>query len=151
MSNASTPPPDGSPRHETDDERTRAQTAVVAISATVLSPFIVLYRALGDIWRDRASRGILIMAAVLLLAGTVIFMLIEELSPIDSFYFSFITLATIGYGDISPSTDVGKLVTVVYSFAGLGIMAALIRTIATQRRPGSRERTTEDRGRASGA
>jgi hypothetical protein len=124
---------------------------VVAISATVLSPFIVLYRALRSIWSDRASRGILIMAALLLIAGTIIFMVIEDFSPIDSFYFSFITLATIGYGDFSPSTDLGKLVTVVYSFAGLGIMAALIRTIATQRRPGSRERTTEDRGGASEA
>ena len=57
-------------------------------------------------------------------------MLIEGLSPIDSFYFCFITLATIGYGDLSPSTDVGKLVTVIYSIAGLGIMAALISSIA---------------------
>ena len=85
------------------------------------------------IWDDRTSRGILIVAFWLLIGGTVIFMLIEGFSPIDSFYFCFITLATIGYGDLSPSTDVGKLVTVIYSIAGLGIMAALISSIATQR------------------
>ena len=73
------------------------------------------------------------MAALLLVAGTVIFMFIEGFSPLDSFYFCFITLATIGYGDLSPSTDVGKLVTVIYSIAGLGIMAALISSIASQR------------------
>ena len=88
------------------------------------------------------------MAALLLVAGTIIFMIIEGFSPIDSFYFSFITLATIGYGDFSPSTDIGKLFTVLYSFAGLGIMAALIRTIATQRRTGSRERAADDSTRA---
>lgn len=60
-------------------------------------------------------------------------MLIEGFSPVDSFYFCFITLATIGYGDLSPATDVGKLVTVIYSIAGLGIMAALISSTATQR------------------
>jgi hypothetical protein len=60
-------------------------------------------------------------------------MLIEGFSPIDSFYFCFITLATIGYGDLAPATDVGKLVTIIYSVAGLGIMAALISSIATQR------------------
>jgi hypothetical protein len=149
--NASVPSPDGRPGHEPDNQHPKARTTVVAISATVLSPFIVLYRALRSIWSDGASRGLLIMAALLLIAGTIIFMVVEDFSPIDSFYFSFITLATIGYGDFSPSTDLGKLVTVVYSFAGLGIMAALIRTIATQRRSGSRERTTEGRGRASEA
>jgi hypothetical protein len=139
-----TPPPDGTPRHETDDQRNKAATAVRAVSGTLLSPFIVLYRALRAIWRDQASRGILVMAALLLVAGTIIFMIIEKFSLIDSFYFSFITLATIGYGDFSPSTDLGKLVTVIYSFAGLGIMAALIRTIATQRRPALRDRTVDD-------
>ena len=88
------------------------------------------------------------MAALLLVAGTIIFMIIEGFSPIDSFYFSFITLATIGYGDFSPSTDIGKLVTVLYRFAGLGIMSALIRTIATQRRTGSRKRAADDSTRA---
>ncbi len=115
--------------------------AVTAVPATVLMPFIVLYQALRGIWSDRASRGILITAALLLLAGTIIFMIIEGFSPIDSFYFSFITLATIGYGDLSPSTDLGKLVTVAYSIAGLGIMAALIATIAAQRRSGSDDPT----------
>lgn len=148
MSSPSTPPA-GTPGDEADDQRGKAGTAVVAVSATLLSPLIVLFRALRGIWSDRASRGILIVAALLLVAGTIIFMVIEDFSLIDSFYFCFITLATIGYGDFSPSTDIGKLVTVLYSFAGLGIMAALIRTIATQRRPGGRERAADDSTRAS--
>ena len=106
---------------------------VLALPVTALMPFGIVARALRGIWDDPTSRGILIVAVWLLVGGTVIFMLIEGFSPIDSFYFCFITLATIGYGDLAPSTDAGKLVTVVYSVAGLGIMAALISTIATQR------------------
>lgn len=106
---------------------------VLALPVTALMPFGIVARALRGIWDDRTSRGILIVAVWLLIGGTVIFMLIEGFSPIDSFYFCFITLATIGYGDLAPTTAVGKLVTVVYSIAGLGIMAALISTIATQR------------------
>jgi len=30
-------------------------------------------------------------------------------SPIDPFYFSFSTMSTVGYGDISPKTDAAKL------------------------------------------
>ena len=106
---------------------------ILALPVTVLMPFGIVARALQGIWDDRTSRGILIVAVWLLVGGTVIFMFIEGFSAIDSFYFCFITLATIGYGDLSPSTDVGKLVTIIYSIAGLGIMAALISSIATQR------------------
>ena len=106
---------------------------ILALPATILMPFGIVARALRGIWDDRTSRGILIVAVWLLIGGTVIFMLIEGFSPIDSFYFCFITLATIGYGDLRPSTDIGKLVTVIYSIGGLGIMAALISSIASQR------------------
>jgi voltage-gated potassium channel len=106
---------------------------ILALPATILMPFGIVARALRGIWDDRTSRGILIVAVWLLIGGTVLFMLIEGFSPIDSFYFCFITLATIGYGDLSPRTDIGKLVTVIYSIGGLGIMAALISSIASQR------------------
>ncbi len=66
--------------------------------------------------------------------GTIIFMIIEGYSLVDSFYFCFITLSTIGCGDFSPSTDLGKLVTVAYGIVGLGIIAALISAIALVRR-----------------
>ena len=112
--------------------RGSAKKAAVVVSATVFMPFIVFWRSLRSIWADQASRGILVMAALLLVAGTVIFMVIEGFSALDSFYFCFITLATIGYGDITPTTDLGKIVTVIYGIAGLGVVGALISTIATQ-------------------
>ncbi len=129
------PKPDAKPGEPGSQRgRSTATKAAVAVPYTVLMPFIVLWRSLRGIWSDQASRGILITAGLLLVAGTIIFMIIEGFSLIDSFYFSFITLATIGYGDFSPTTDLGKLVTVAYSIAGLGIMAALISAIASQRR-----------------
>ena len=114
-------------------KRTTAGKAALAVPAMILMPFVMVWRSLRDVWNDRASRGILITAALLLAAGTLIFMFIEGFSPIDSFYFSFITLSTIGYGDLTPTTDLGKLVTVVYGIAGLGIVAALVSAIATHR------------------
>ncbi len=134
MSSRSPKPDANPPEPGSKRGRSTATKAAVAVPFTVLMPFIVLWRSLRGIWSDQASRGILITAGLLLVAGTVIFMIIEDFSLIDSFYFSFITLATIGYGDFSPSTDLGKLVTVMYSIAGLGIMAALIAAIASQRR-----------------
>ena len=122
--------------NDSDDQpsqRRAARKAALAVPATILMPFVMVYRSLKGLWDDRASRGILITAGLLLVAGTIIFMVIEGFSPIDSFYFCFITLATIGYGDLSPATDLGKIVTVIYGIAGLGIIAALVSAIASQR------------------
>lgn len=51
---------------------------------------------------------------------------------IDSFYFSFVTLATIGYGDLYPVTVLGKLFTVIYSILGLGLVSLSAGIIARE-------------------
>jgi voltage-gated potassium channel len=47
---------------------------------------------------------------------------VEGWSVVDAFYFSVTTLTTVGLGDLAPTTTMGKLFTVVYIFAGLGII-----------------------------
>jgi voltage-gated potassium channel Kch len=138
MSRASQPQPQPEPHRSRNVTR-----AALAVPATILMPFFVLFGALHSIWKDQASRSILITAAWLLVAGTIIFMILEGFSPIDSFYYSFITLATIGYGDFLPSTELSKLVTVAYSIVGLGVIAALISSIAMHRGRRSKARSDE--------
>jgi len=62
----------------------------------------------------------------LIIVGVFVFHRIEHLSWLDSYYFSVITLTTIGYGDISPVTPVGKIFTTIYSLIGIGIFVAFI-------------------------
>ena len=45
---------------------------------------------------------------------------------VDAYYFTIITLTTIGYGDMSPTIPLTRIVTTFYVFAGLGIIAGLI-------------------------
>lgn len=40
-----------------------------------------------------------------------------------------ITLTTIGYGDLSPQTDLGKLFTILYILVGIGIILNFIHTV----------------------
>ena len=66
---------------------------------------------------------------IILGIGTVIYHLLEGWTWLDSFYFSVITLTTVGYGDFSPQTTGGKLFTVFYILVGLGMILAFIHTV----------------------
>ena len=50
----------------------------------------------------------------------------------DAFYFSVTTLTTVGLGDLTPKTTIGKLFTLIYIFAGLSIIVGFIETMAKE-------------------
>lgn len=58
---------------------------------------------------------------------------LEGWSTINALYFSVVTLATVGFGDLHPTTDVAKLFTVVYILFGLGVIAAFISELTKHR------------------
>ncbi len=62
---------------------------------------------------------LLIIPAALLLAGTIGYRFIEDWSLFDSLYFSVITLTTVGYGDLVPKTNVGRLFTIFLLLGGV--------------------------------
>lgn len=68
---------------------------------------------------------------VLLIIGTLVFHGLEQWSFVDSFYFTATTLTTIGYGDLTPSTDLSKIVTVVFALSGVTIFLYTLSVIAT--------------------
>lgn len=74
-------------------------------------------------------RPYLLVAAGLLLIGTGFYTVVEHWHPLDAAYFSIVTLATVGYGDLTPRTDLGKLFTMVYIVAGLGVLGTFVATI----------------------
>ncbi|MBI5733234.1 two pore domain potassium channel family protein [Candidatus Jorgensenbacteria bacterium] len=73
---------------------------------------------------------LMITAVLVLAAGSWFYHNIEGWSWIDSLYFCVITLTTIGYGDFTPQTDVGKIFTIVYVFMGLGLIVSLIEVLS---------------------
>jgi hypothetical protein len=75
-------------------------------------------------------------AAVLLMVGTAFYHWHEKLSWVDSFYLSGVTLSTVGYGDVHPVTDTGKVFTVFYIFSGVGVIVVF--TQALVQRAGKR-------------
>lgn len=64
-----------------------------------------------------------VSAITLLTIGAVFFHYVQKLSWLDAFYFCTISLATIGYGDITPTTPAGKIFIMFYVVIGIGIIA----------------------------
>ncbi len=74
--------------------------------------------------RPPRIRYIAMVAVAVLGVGVVFYHAVERLNWVDSVYFCVITLTTIGYGDIVPTTNAGKIFTSVYVIVGIGIFAA---------------------------
>lgn len=91
----------------------------------------------GALRTARRFRWVAFIAVFVLSIGTVFYHYTESLTWLDALYFSTITLTTIGYGDIVPKTEIGKLFTIFYVLFGVGIIAAtlnvLVKGAATHR------------------
>ena len=74
-------------------------------------------------------RVVAFITVIVLMIGTGFYHFFESMSWLDAFYLSVITLTTVGYGDIAPQTDAGKLFTVVYVIVGIGIIATFARLL----------------------
>ena len=73
-------------------------------------------------WERHSDRILGVMALGVLMIGTVVYQLLEGWSWVDSFYFSSVAVSTVGFGDLTPSTDASKLFTVLYIFSGITIV-----------------------------
>ncbi len=90
---------------------------------------MILFDTIRSFYKNKDYRNLLLTTAIILIMGTVAYHYIEGWKWLDAFYFSFITLTTIGFGDFAPQTDFGKVFTIVYTVVGVGIILAFINTI----------------------
>lgn len=78
-----------------------------------------------DVISDKDSRPVFYWAGGMLLGGVLVYHWLEGWSYIDALYFCVVSLATVGYGDFTPTTPFGRLFTIFYLVNGIGILLAL--------------------------
>lgn len=91
-------------------------------------------RDLGDGFRaafaDRRVRALVALSGILIGGASTFYRWAEGWGWLDAVYFSVVTIATIGYGDLAPQTVSGKLFTICYVLCGLGLFVATATAIA---------------------
>ncbi len=74
-------------------------------------------------------RVFLMLLVGVVLLGMAGFMALEGLSLTDAFYFTMVTITTVGYGDIHPLTRTGKLLAVVLIVTGVGTFLGVVANV----------------------
>jgi voltage-gated potassium channel len=90
------------------------------------------------------------IVAVIISVSTVFFHWIEGWSWLDSYFFTVVTLTTVGYGTLVPATAVGKIATTILIFFGLGIVGVVIQRFghfALTNRAEARRKLRDARGK----
>jgi hypothetical protein len=95
-----------------------------------------LYAALGAYLLAGIYFGLLYWVLEQMGPGT--FVLTGEFSRASAIYFSFVTLATLGYGDIAPRAEVARGLAIVEGVGGQLFLAVLVaRLVSLYSKPGS--------------
>jgi voltage-gated potassium channel len=83
--------------------------------------------------------SLLVAAAGIIIFGSLLIFSIESQHPdsqinsmIDAAWWTVATVTTVGYGDVVPVTDTGKIVAIFYMFFGIGILALFLSVLGTQ-------------------
>ena len=80
--------------------------------------------------RWRLLSFVLLFILVVLL-GSKVYQVVEGWSYLDSVYFTVVTMTTIGFGDLVPLTNAGKIITIFASFFGIAMVFYLISIIGS--------------------
>ena len=102
----------------------------------ILAPLTVMFSLFQVLWRMLKKpkyRAVLIWMLLILLTGTIFYHSIEGWSWVDSLYFSVMTLATVGYGDLIPTTAASKIFTIAYVLIGFSVFISFASMLTKER------------------
>ena len=96
--------------------------------------FALIIRAYNRTKKFLKTNGLiytLIFTITILIISSFFISYLEKMRFIDALWWSFVTALTVGYGDISPQTGLGRLIASILMLVGIGTIGMLTGTIAT--------------------
>jgi voltage-gated potassium channel len=83
------------------------------------------------------------MMIVLLISGTCFYAIHEGWSIVDALYFCVTTMSTVGFGDLSLTTNISKTFTIMYSLVSFGVFVGVASKLANAMITRSRHLSTK--------
>jgi voltage-gated potassium channel len=88
------------------------------------------------IHKTKIDYGIFIVLLILLSSATVLYFIEFGVNPDinsydDALWYLLVTVTTVGYGDIYPKTEAGRVIGTIIMFTGIGFMSFLTATITS--------------------
>lgn len=97
-----------------------------------LGPLEIFITVIKKQWKPLVA-VLLVALFDIFITAIIMFQSEQEIDPVtgeyifktfhDAFYWATITLTTVGYGDLSPVSDMGKTLSIISSLLGIGIIA----------------------------
>jgi voltage-gated potassium channel len=82
---------------------------------------------------------LLFVAAGVIVTGSFVIFSVESQQPesqintmLDAVWWTVATVTTVGYGDIVPVTDIGKIIAIFFMFFGIGVLALFLSVLGSQ-------------------
>lgn len=105
-----------------DDKQKLESGVLVGFLINMLKLFKAVWYGITE---DETFRILLVLLLTFMVGGTYFYWSEESWSAIDAFYFSVMTMSTIGQGALVPTSDLSKIFTSVYSILSIGVFAAV--------------------------
>jgi len=81
--------------------------------------------------QENYSRLLVVILFMIIASGLALSFLEPGMSLVNGLWWSVVTLTTVGYGDISPTTVGGRIVAIIIMFFGIGLLGMLSGNLAT--------------------
>ncbi|WP_134680435.1 potassium channel family protein [Paracoccus ravus] len=96
----------------------------------IFHAYAALFFAVFAAFRTPRVQALILVCLLIALVQSGLFMLIEKWRFLDAFYFSIVSMATVGYGDLTPQTSLGKICAICFLLVGIGIFVLTVTSLA---------------------
>ena len=79
-----------------------------------------------NVWQSATGRRIiiiLVLSALLVTFGTAGFIVLQGFTPVEALYMTVITLSSVGFTEVRPLDDTGRIFTIILIFMGVSFVA----------------------------
>ena len=77
----------------------------------------------------RKLKFIFVVFALLLILGTLGYMILLKVSLVDALYMTVITISTVGFGEVGTTSDLSELFSIIMIFLGVGVVGYAFTTV----------------------